>query len=149
MYKELRTTLINGPTFSGKTSFIRRYIDEVINDDVKLYLVDFKMVELFSYKDYDNVTYITSKEEMEEGLFKEINYRLSCSDNSDKQKIYIFIDEYYEVKCVDGFHKLIKDIMKNKTLLNLEVICTTQIANAFCPGMKSSADTIIKLNRNN
>ena len=35
MYKELRTTLINGPTFSGKTSFIRRYIDEVISDDVK------------------------------------------------------------------------------------------------------------------
>ena len=148
MYKDFKSMLITGSTFSGKTVLISKYIDEVLKDEnVILYLIDMKMVELFKYKDEQKVIYITSKEQIEEELFEEIKKRSSSDDNSNKPLLYIFVDEYAEVKLIEGFHKEFKKILKNKKDLNVEAVFTSQLNESFCPGMKTTVNTIVKLNR--
>ena len=92
MYKDFKSMLITGSTFSGKTVLISKYIDEVLKDEnVILYLIDMKMVELFKYKDEQKVVYITSKEKIEEELFEEIKKRSLSDDNSNKPLLYILL----------------------------------------------------------
>ena len=56
MYKGYGTVLITGGIASGKTSFLKKYINEVINDKNNLiYIFDSKTVEFVEYKNFDNV----------------------------------------------------------------------------------------------
>ena len=51
MFKKYKTVLVSGPTSSGKTTLLKRYIDYMQNeDDVNLIIIDPKQVELTEYK---------------------------------------------------------------------------------------------------
>ena len=72
MYKDLGTILLIGSTGTGKTVFINKYINEIINEDVDIFLIDPKWVELVKYKDRKNVTYMRTTQEVEEKLISNI-----------------------------------------------------------------------------
>ena len=141
MYKDFKSTIITGGIGSGKTHFIKKYINEIINDDCTLILVDPKMVELHEYKNKSNVEYFNTIEE-----FINMVYNKIIENNIDKKKIYLFIDEISELVYDEKIKKQIKFMLKNRELFNCELILTSQLKNSFCPGMRRYAKTIIQLN---
>lgn len=142
MYKDLGTIMITGGVASGKTTMIKKYIDEVIKEGKSLiYIIDLKMVELFEYKNLNNVIYINKIEEIKEKMLDKIGNKKS------DLKTYIFIDEYAEVRCNELIHKNIKQLIYKRDYLNLEVIITSQDKHAFCHGMRMKSDAVLMLNR--
>ena len=139
MYKDLGTILIAGSTGTGKSFLIKKYIDEVLQDKNNfIIIIDPKMVEFFAYKNKENVKYIDNLDELDDNFFASIK-------NSDK-KIYLFVDEYAEIKCIDNLHKKFKEILYNRQETNTNVIFASQRKDCFCNGMKKSANTVITLN---
>ncbi|MDD7547312.1 MAG: hypothetical protein SOY33_02305 [Candidatus Onthovivens sp.] len=51
MYKDLGTVLLIGGCGTGKSVFIDKYIKEIINEDVDIYVIDPKQVDFFDLKD--------------------------------------------------------------------------------------------------
>ena len=137
MYKDLKTMIIIGSTGTGKTRLIKKYIEEIINEDNDIYIIDLKRVELFEYKDNDKVTYIEFMEDIENILNK---------IEKNKKKKYLFIDEYFEVRINKDLHELVKKIIYNRRDYNIDIVLSSQNKNSFCNGMKSKVNTVINLN---
>lgn len=137
MYKDLKTMIIIGSTGTGKTRLIKKYIEEIINEDNDIYIIDLKRVELFEYKDNDKVTYIEFMEDIENILNK---------IKKNKKKKYLFIDEYFEVRINKDLHQLVKKIIYNRRDYNIDIVLSSQNKNSFCNGMKSKVNTVINLN---
>ena len=137
MYKDLKTMIIIGSTGTGKTRLIKKYIEEIINEDNDIYIIDLKRVELFEYKDNDKVTYIEFMEDIENILNK---------IEKNKKKKYLFIDEYFEVRINKDLHQLVKKIIYNRRDYNIDIVLSSQNKNSFCNGMKSKVNTVINLN---
>lgn len=141
MLKDFKTTIITGGIGTGKTHFIKKYINEVIDEEnVLLYLVDPKMVELFEYKNRNNVIYLNTCDE-----FTKIVYSQVVNQNINK-KVYIFIDEASEMVINETCKKQIKFLLKNKAKFNCELVLSSQLKTSFCQGMRKNAKTIINLN---
>lgn len=140
MYKDLGTILLIGSTGTGKTVFINKYINEIINEDVDIFLIDPKWVELVKYKDRKNVTYMRTTQEVEEKLISNIGVQRR------EKKTYIIVDEYYEIKFCKEVHDFIKKIMYKRQELNIELVLSSQIKTAFCQTMRKNADAVITLN---
>ena len=140
MYKDLGSMIITGSTGTGKTFLIQCYIDEVLNDKKKVIIVDPKMVEHHKYKKVEGVTYV--------GQIDMLDEVISLILNRDKsEKIYLFVDEYAEIKFNKDIHSKIKNLIKNKKELNLVIVLSSQLKTSFCNGMKSNIDTVVHLNR--
>lgn len=143
MYKDFGTTLITGGTMTGKTTFLEKYLDEILKDgNPPIFIVDLKLVELVKYAKLDNVIYIGHIEDVEKCLINSIVDKFQT-------KAYVVIDEYAEIKFVENIHKKIKELMSKRKELNVDFIITSQLKEAMCQGMKRHADTIIHLNRSN
>ena len=140
MYKDLGSMIITGSTGTGKTVLMQHYIEEVLSDNKKIIIVDPKRVEHFKYKDRDNVTYIYEIKDLEE-IVKYIETRDS------KERLYLFIDEYAEVKYNKELHSKIKNLIKNKLELNIVIVLSSQLKASFCNGMKGNIDSVLHLNR--
>ena len=140
MYKDLGTILLIGSTGTGKSVFIHKYVNEIINEDVDIFLIDPKWVELVKYKDYKNVTYMRTTQEIEQKLLSNIGVQRR------EKKTYIIVDEYHDIKFCKEVHDGIKKIMYRRQELNIELVLSSQIKTAFCVTMKKNADAVITLN---
>lgn len=140
MYKDLGTILLIGSAGTGKTVFINKYISEIINEDADIFLIDPKYVELVKYKNYKNVTYMRTTQEVEQKLISIIGAQRR------KKKTYIIVDEYSDIKFCKEVHDGIKKIMYRRQELNIELVLSSQIKTAFCQTMRKNADAIITLN---
>ena len=141
MYKDLKSTLIVGMPGTGKTYLISKIIKKLIEENKnQLYLVDPKCVELFQFKNEEKVVYINSVDDIEEKMISPIK------ENKSNETVYVFIDEYAEVKFNEKIHKQIKQLIKDRKKYNVELILTSQIRSAFCQGMRMNMDTILFLN---
>lgn len=142
MYKGYGTVLITGGIASGKTSFLKKYINEVINDKNNIiYIFDSKTVEFVEYKNFDNVIYVDIANEFADKVYNTI---INDKDNSRK---YLFIDEYSDVRLFEDLHKKVKYLMYNRDILNLDVAIASQDKTSFCNGMKANADMIVNIKR--
>lgn len=74
---------IYGPTYSGKTEYLKSKLDQlVLEENAKILIIDTNRVGLFRYNGYKNVTYVM------DNYLKQLN---SFDGN------YIFIDEIFSV----------------------------------------------------
>ena len=140
MYKDLGTILLIGGCGTGKTVFIDKYIDEIINEDVDIFIIDLKYIELVKYKDYKNVTYMRTTHEVEQKLISNIGIKRR------EKKTYIIVDEYSGIKFCKEVHDGIKKIMYRRQEFNIELVLSSQIKTVFCQTMRKSVDAIITLN---
>lgn len=140
MYKDLGTVLLIGGCGTGKSVFIHKYINEIINEDVDIYIIDPKQVEFWDLKDNKNVIYIDKAEDIKEKLLSKIDNK-RC-----EKKTYILIDEYADIKWSKEVNEGIRNIIFNRHDLNIELVVASQIKNTFCTRLKASVDAVITLN---
>ena len=141
MYKGYGTILITGKTGSGKTCFLIKYLNEVINDENSLfYIMDNTNNEFYEYKYRNNVVYISLIDD-----FNDIIYNSIKNDKNDKKK-YLFINDYSEFRLQEEYHKKVKNLMYNREEYNLDLAMASTNKNSFCNGMKASADMVLNIN---
>ena len=140
MYKDLGTVLLIGGCGTGKSVFIHKYIKEIINEDVDIYVIDPKQVEFFDLKDNRKVIYIDNTEDIQEKLLSNIDNKRCV------KKTYVFIDEYAEIKWSKEVNKGIRNLIFNRHELNIELVVASQIKDTFCTRLKTSVDAVITLN---
>lgn len=140
MYKDLGTVLLIGRCGTGKSVFIHKYIKEIINEDVDIYVIDPKQVEFRDLKDNRKVIYIDNVEDIQEKLLLKIENK-----RCDK-KTYVLIDEYADIKWSKEVNKGIRNLIFNRHDLNIELVIASQIKDTFCTRLKASVDAVITLN---
>lgn len=141
MYKGYGTILITGKTGSGKTCFLIKYLNEVINDENSLfYIMDNTNNEFYEYKDRNNVIYISLIDDFNEMIYNSIK-----NDKNDKKK-YLFINDYSEFRLQEEYHKKVKNLMYNREEYSLDLAMASTNKNSFCNGMKASADMVLNIN---
>ena len=137
--KDYNTTLISGSTGSGKTTMLKKYIDEVMeSNDSLIYVVDPMQLELVDYNNKESIIYVNNYDDFNSKVYNHI-----LGNKNDKK--YLFLDEYAEVRTNNDWHLKIKHLLENKEDLNLVVVLTSQIKKSFCKDMKSNSDLIIEL----
>lgn len=141
MYKGYGTILITGKTGSGKTCFLIKYLNKVINDENSLfYIMDNTNNEFYEYKDRNNVIYISLIDDFNEMIYNSIK-----NDKNDKKK-YLFINDYSEFRLQEEYHKKVKNLMYNREEYSLDLAMASTNKNSFCNGMKASADMVLNIN---
>lgn len=141
MYKGYGTILITGKTGSGKTCFLIKYLNEVINDENSLfYIMDNTNNEFYEYKDRNNVIYISLIDDFNEMIYNSIK-----NDKNNKKK-YLFINDYSEFRLQEEYHKKVKNLMYNREEYSLDLAMASTNKNSFCNGMKASADMVLNIN---
>jgi len=141
MYEGYGTILITGKTGSGKTCFLIKYLNEVINDENSLfYIMDNTNNEFYEYKDRNNVIYISLIDDFNEMIYNSIK-----NDKNNKKK-YLFINDYSEFRLQEEYHKKVKNLMYNREEYNLDLAMASTNKNSFCNGMKASADMVLNIN---
>jgi hypothetical protein len=140
MYKDLGTVLLIGGCGTGKSVFIHKYINEIINEDVDIYIIDPKQVEFYDLKDNRKVVYIDKAEDIQEKLLSKL------ANKRCEKKAYVFIDEYADIKWCKEANKGIRDLIFNRHDLNIELVVASQIKDTFCTRLKASVDAVITLN---
>ena len=140
MYKEFATTIITGESRTGKTEFIKNYIKELLREDVLIYLVDFKSYELYDFKNYDNVVYISDFGQFNDDLLFQILF-----DNHNIRK-YIFVDEYEPIIYNKLIHSKISILLNNNSN-NINLILSSRLENIFPNNFKEKSKTIIHFNK--
>lgn len=140
MYKDLGTVLLIGGCGTGKSVFIHKYIKEIINEEVDIYIIDSKQVEFLDLKDNRKVIYIDNIEDIKEKFLSKIDNKRCV------KKTYVLIDEYADIKCSNEVNKGIRNLIFNRHDLNIELVIASQIKNTFCTRLKASVDAVITLN---
>ena len=146
MYKDFNTTIVSGGVGTGKSRFLKKYIDEVIKEENNLLIiVDPKMVEFTEYEEKDNVIYVAK--DFHEYILNKIKPLIDerITEEESNLKIYIFVDEFAEIKYNKETLDYFKWIIKNKRKLNVCLVLVSQRNDVFCKTFKDNANTIITL----
>lgn len=141
MYKEFGRTIITGENINAKTEFIKSYIKELLrNDDALLYIFDLNYVELYEFKDYDNVVYIDTLKEFNDEILFQILF-----DNNEIKK-YLFINEYEPISYNRKVNSRI-NILFNNNSNKVDIILSSRLEEVFSDNLKAKTKTIIKFNK--
>ena len=145
MFKKYKTVLVSGPTSSGKTTLLKRYIDYMQNeDDVNLIIIDPKQVELTEYKSNGKAIYIANN--FEHYILEVLKPIIENRLNEDYPKAVVVVDEFAELtynrKIIDFFNWM----FTSKEQLNLELVLTSQLESVFTKELIEFSDVVIKLN---
>ena len=91
-FNKLTNTLIIGSTGYGKTVMCYKLIEYCIKNNLRIALVDPKIIEYLEYKDYKNLSFKIANETSDMDALADYitNYNL-------REKLYVFIDECAEV----------------------------------------------------
>jgi len=154
MYRDFKTTILLGSTGTGKSYFIKQYIQEILDDekdDSRLIILDPKRVDLKKISNHSKV--IAYLSDNIEGTFDKLTLPLireridnfACAKgNQHLPKIYFFFDEYldtFPVLSIEG-DKAVKYLVNFHNQLNIELIISSQregMPNLFF----RKADTVI------
>ena len=144
MLKFYKTMIISGGTGTGISVILRNYIEEVIKEeDNLLIIVDPKCVEFNDYKDKDNVIYVAK--DFNEYILNKIKPLIDerITEEESNLKIYIFVDEFAEIKYNVETYNYFKWLIANKRKLNIELILASQRNDVFTKTFKDNANAII------
>ena len=159
MYRDFKTTVLQGPPGSGKSHFIRHYIQEILddpNDHGQLILIDPKHVELREFaKSPKTLCYLFKDiaNDFDKITFPILNHRFiqlkEGKSNQDEVKLYFFFDEYLDAFPADqeNADKAIKTLINSHAQLNIELIIATQ-REGLPPFFLKKADTTIRFDIN-
>lgn len=146
MYKKYKSVLVSGCAGSGKTTFLKKYIDYMLSeDDVHLVIVDPKQVELFEYKNKEKVIYIA--ENFEHMVLEVLKPIIENRMVEEYPKAVIIVDEFAELTFNKDCLKFFEYMFVNKEKLNLELVLTSQLDTSFNEKYIDYVDVTIKLNR--
>ena len=116
IYKGYGTILVTGKPGSGKTTFLIKYLKEIINNEDSLfYIIDKTNTDFYDYKENKNVIYV-----LDIDLFDELVYGDIHKDKTSKKK-YLFINDYSEFKVKEEYHKKVKNLLYNRKNYNLDL----------------------------
>lgn len=146
-----KSMIIEGKAATGKTTLIQKFLNEVIDDENKFFIIlDGKAIEYYSYSKRSNVQHIRSnftyrfKNHVMPNMIR--RYQKECND--ELKTIYIVVDEYYEIKLDTQCHAYFSWLVKHRKQLNVEFILSSQVKNCFNEAFKSQFDIQIVLNVN-
>ena len=112
--------VIIGPAKTGKTNLLKLYLSQLSKTD-QIYLFDSPAMELFSYKEHDNVTYIQTQEEItkwadklvDEILARQTEFKAAMEIEAvSPQTFYTALPAYTVL--IDGMDQFVKKAEKIK-----------------------------------
>ena len=155
MYPTLKTTILIGPPGSGKSHFIHRYIQTILDDpkdQSQWVLIDPKRTELSVFKQSKKtLAYIHSQIEQafDASTLQELQTRfLNLQEGRSNQhlsKIYFIFDEFRDAFTLNQTKSIraLTKLMNQKERLNIEFVMSSQSEEALKPFMKY-ANTVIR-----
>ena len=125
MYKKYKSVLISGSSGSGKTTMLKKFLDDVIDqNNVSLVLIEPKTNELEEYTkkskciyindDYENQILNILKPMIEERLGQDFHQMVIAVDE------YAYLENNFDIDCFFDW------MFKNKKSLNIVFMLTSQ-----------------------
>ena len=159
MYPTLKTTILIGPPGSGKSHFIHRYIQTILDDpkdQSQWVLIDPKRTELGMFKQSKKtLAYIHSQIEQafDASTLQELQTRfLNLQEGRSNQhlsKIYFIFDEFRDAFTLNPTKSVraLTKLMNQKERLNIEFVMSSQSEEVLKPFIKF-ANTVIRFTNN-
>lgn len=133
---EMKSTLIGGLSGSGKTALLQHIVKDLAEQDVQVYLLDFKRVGFLDFKEKNNVRLITTFDEVPKLLQAacvqlEARYaemELTNTDVCEAKRIVILIDEAAEMmtQCSANEKEQLRRLLSLGRQCGMYVIMATQ-----------------------
>ena len=147
MFKELKTIAMIRPENVGEISLIKNYLDEVIQAKDIVVFLDMENKKNYIDCSSDNLFYINDNffDNFDALVSKLVKERQECEDINLLPRLYIFIDESYEVRKDRKFWSRILWLLEYKERLNIELILISKDREGLGSLYNTYANTSIKI----
>ena len=143
MLKKYKSIIIYGGTFTGKSVFLRKYLEKHIDDEnVKFVIIDPKMIEFYKYSKQEKVMYFAK--DVVTSIMKDLK-PIICDRKNPDDKLMIFVDEYAEIAYDEECDMFFKWMLENRRKLNIELVLASQVKTFFKKEHKDNVDIVIDL----
>lgn len=131
--KQLGNISLSGPTGSGKTQYLYHFINTCFEKKIiskeSTYILDYKKIDFFQYKDKAQVA---SMEEDGLKLLEEIkkisDQRLSLGKNTSFNPILVVCDEFAELHYLKNQEKILEEVISTSHDTNIHFLLASQLS---------------------